>query len=220
MKKLRSSALVLVVILSASLHCWAADDQTANSSAAKEIWQASGGENWNNVKELRFTFVVEQDGKTLASVQHDWNVSAGTDHVQWKDKDVTVSLTNPASDEDGKAAYARWVNDSYWLLAPLKILDPGVNVNDEGMKEMDGTSSHAMHVSFGQVGLTPSDEYVFYIDPQTHLMRSWDYKPKTGQGMHATWEKYQEFGGLHLSTEHHFNDKVIRFAGIEAIASK
>ena len=29
---------------------------------AKEVWQASGGENWGNVKELRFTFIVEDNG--------------------------------------------------------------------------------------------------------------------------------------------------------------
>ena len=96
---------------------------------AKEVWKASGGENWPKVKELRFTFIVEQDGKQLASAEHHWNVAAGTDRVKWKGKDVTVNLAAPAQDEDGKAAYARWVNDSYWLLAPLKVLDPGVKLS-------------------------------------------------------------------------------------------
>ena len=48
-----------------------------------------------------------------------------------------VNLAEPASDEDAKAAYARWVNDSYWLLAPLKLKHRGVNVTD-GRHEGNG----------------------------------------------------------------------------------
>ncbi|MFN2412818.1 MAG: DinB family protein, partial [Pyrinomonadaceae bacterium] len=37
-------------------------------------------------------------------------------------------------------AYARWVNDSYWLLGPLKVLDPGVKLTYEGSKESEGVA--------------------------------------------------------------------------------
>src|SRR3712207_2621335 len=108
---------------------------------AREVWKASGGENWSKVKRVRFTFIVEQDGKQLANAQHDWDVAAQTDHVKWKakdgqDKDVTVNLASPGEDENAKAAYGRWTNDSYWLLAPLKVLDPGVKLAHEGQKDV------------------------------------------------------------------------------------
>jgi hypothetical protein len=114
---------------------------------AKDVWKASGGENWGKVKELHFTYIVEQDGKELSRAEHDWNVAAGTDRVKWKGKDVTVNVAAPAQDEESKAAHARWVNDSYWLLAPLKILDPGVKISYEGMKDADG--------AFAIASLTP-----------------------------------------------------------------
>jgi hypothetical protein len=181
---------------------------------ARELWKASGGENWSTVKAIRFTFIVEQDGQQLASAQHNWNVAAQTDQVKWKGKDVTVNLAAPAQDEDGKAAYARWVNDSYWLLAPLKVLDAGVTRTYEGTKESDGAQCEALRLSFEQVGLTPGDQYMLYLDPATKLLRAWDYMPKPDTTMHGTWEKYESFGGLKLATEHNFGGKMIRLANV------
>jgi hypothetical protein len=182
---------------------------------ATDLWKASGGENWSRAKALDFTFVVEDNGQQLASAQHHWDMAAGTDQVKWKGKDVTVNLAAPAQDEEGKAAYARWVNDSYWLLAPLKVLDPGVKLAYEGTKESDGAQCETLRLSFAQVGLTPGDQYVLYIDPQTKLLRGWDYMPKPETMIHGTWEKYVPSGGLQLATEHNFGGKMIRFADVK-----
>jgi hypothetical protein len=189
---------------------------------ATDLWKASGGENWSKVKEIDFTFAVEQEGKQIFSAQHRWNVAAGTDAVKWKDKqgtdhNVTVELATAPKEGEAKDAYARWVNDSYWLLAPLKMHDQGVKVEDGGPKDLNGASCETLKLSFEQVGLTPTDQYVFYLDPQTKLPKAWDYIPQSGQGMQATWEKFQTFGGLNLSTEHNFNGKTIRLADIKVV---
>jgi hypothetical protein len=189
---------------------------------ATDLWKASGGDNWSKVKEIDFNFVVEQEGKPLFTAAHRWNLAAGTDSVKWKDKqgeehDVMANLTKPATEGEEKDAYARWVNDSYWLLAPLKIRDQGVKVEAGGPKDLNGTSMETINLSFGNVGLTPSDRYVFYIDPQTKLPKAWDYIPQSGNGLQATWEKYQNFGGLNLATEHNFSGKTIRLADIKVM---
>ena len=193
----------------------AAEGDALAQQVAREVWKASGGENWSNVKRIRFAFVVEENGKELARAEHDWDVAAGTDEVQWKGKQVKVNLAAPGADEDSKAAYARWVNDSYWLLAPLKILDPGVTVKSEGTKEVGGVRCETLQLSFAQIGLTPGDKYNLYIDPQTKLVRAWDYMPDAEKTMHGTWDKYENFGGLHLSTEHNFGGKMIKLTNIE-----
>lgn len=195
--------------------------QTTENKAqelARELWRASGGENWPKVKRLRFTFVVEQDGKELVAARHDWDVMAGTDRVQWKGKDVTVNLRAPGDSEDAKAAHARWINDSYWLLAPLKVLDPGVKLTYEGRSARASGTFELLRLAFDQVGLTPGDQYIFYIDPATKLLRAWDYIPKPETVMHGTWDKYEDFGGLKLATAHDFGGKMIRFADIEVTA--
>lgn len=199
----------------------AAEDSASNlPPLAVDLWKASGGDNWSKIKEIDFSFVVEQEGKQLFGAQHRWNVAAMTDAVKWKDKegkdhDVTANLSKPASDGEEKTAFARWVNDSYWLLAPLKIRDQGVKVEAGGPKDLSGIQVETINLSFENVGLTPTDRYVLYIDPQTKLPKAWDYIPQTGTGMQATWEKYQNFGGLVLATEHNFNGKTIRLADIK-----
>ncbi len=209
------TALLLPLLFAFAVRTPAQESDVKAQQLAKEVWQASGGENWSGVKQIRFTFIVEENGKELAHAEHDWNVAAGTDRVQWKGKDVTVNIYEPAADEEAKAAYARWVNDAYWLLAPLKVLDKGVTLTAEGPKEKEGVMSETLRLSFAGVGLTPGDQYLLYIDPRTKLVRAWDYIPKPENVLHGTWDKYERFGGLNLSTEHKFAGKVIRFTNIE-----
>jgi hypothetical protein len=219
--KLHIAALVSLFVFTAATR--AADPSAGKGEQmANDLWKASGGENWAKVKELHFTFVVEQEGKPLFSAQHVWNVSAGTDEVKWKDKQgkehqVTANLTAPASDEETKTAYARWVNDSYWLMAPLKIRDQGVKVEAGEPKDIQGVTCETIKLKFEKVGLTPTDQYVFYIDPKTKLPMAWDYIPASGTGLQATWEKFQSFGGLNLATEHNFDGKTIRLADIKVV---
>lgn len=191
------------------------DSDAKAQQLARDLFKASGGENWSKVKQIRFTFVVEENGKQLARAEHDWDVAAQTDHVKWKDKDMTVSVASMPQDEANKAGFGRWTNDSYWLLAPLKVLDPGVKLSYGGSKEVDGATCEMLHVSFEGVGMTPGDQYNFYIDPTTKLMKAWDYTPKPETEMHGTWEKYQDAGGLKLATEHNFGGKMIRFENVE-----
>ena len=214
---------VVISLLALAPAMWAAEESAGKGpTLATDLWKASGGENWGKVKEIDFTFAVEQEGKRLFAAEHAWNVAAGTDTVKWKDKqgkdhNVTVNLGAPPAEGEGKDAFARWVNDSYWLLAPLKIRDRGVKVEAGGPKQLDGASLETIQLSFDNVGLTPTDRYVFYIDAQTKLPRAWDYIPATGTGMQATWEKFQDLGGLKLATEHNFNGKTIKLADIKVV---
>jgi plastocyanin len=216
---------VVISLLAVAPAMRAAEDSSGKEPPlATELWKASGGENWDKVKQIDFTFAVEQDGKRTFAAQHAWNVAAGTDTVKWTDKqgkdhNVTVNLAAAPQEGEAKDAYARWINDSYWLLAPLKIRDRGVKVEAMGPKDLNGASLETIQLSFDKVGLTPTDKYVFYIDPQTKLPRAWDYIPQTGEGLQATWEKYENFGGLNLATEHNFKGKTIRLVDIKVSAT-
>jgi hypothetical protein len=180
------------------------------ASLADDVFKASGGEHWPKVQAIQFTFNVSDGTNVLISAKHVWDVRAGKDTVIWKGKTVTVDVRSPAGDEDSKAAYARWVNDSYWLLAPLKLKDPGVTVTENG---------NVLHLQFASVGLTPGDQYNMYIDPETHLLQRWDYMPAPDKKLSGTWEAYRDFGGLQLATEHQFAGKRIWFSEIEVHSS-
>jgi hypothetical protein len=205
MKKLIVGAALLGMV---SSFAGAAEQSGDATRLAQAVWEASGGKNWADVQAIDFTFAVEKGGQPLVSAVHHWDMAAQTDHVKWKDKDVTVNLAAPGADEEAKAAYGRWTNDSYWLLAPLKLKDHGINLVDEGKKEMDGKECEVLRLSFGKVGLTPNDQYRLYIDPKTKLVSSWDYMPEPGKSMHATWTDYQKSGGLTLATDHQMDGGV------------
>jgi hypothetical protein len=211
--------LTATAVLPASLS--ATDDPAKGEQLAEDVWKASGGEQWPDVKTIDFTFAVEKNGKTVMQAAHHWDMATETDRVKWKGKDVTVNLAKPGQDEDAKAAYARWVNDSYWLLCPLKLRDRGLKVTAEGRKEMDGAPREVLRLSFERVGLTPNDQYRLYIDPATKRVVSWDYMPKPGETMHGTWEGYQQTGGLMLATEHKMEGGVqIRILNLKVTNAK
>jgi hypothetical protein len=184
---------------------------------AAEVLKASGAETWPRVTRIKFTFNVDRDGKRVASVQHDWDVRAGTDTVTINGKTLTANLRDASQSGDAEQAYARWVNDSYWLLAPLKVMDAGVKRSTGATESIDGTTYDCLHLSFENVGLTPSDQYNLWVDPQTRLVRHWDYIPDKGEPRRFTWEDYQDFNGLKLATKHvaQGGGATISFSGVE-----
>ena len=155
----------------------AAESDAKAAKLAEAVFKASGGYNWPRVKAIKFTFTVEQGGKTLLKAAHHWNIRSNTDTVSWGEKTITVDLKNPGTDADAKAAYARWVNDSYWLLMPLKLKDPGVKLAYKGQQTIEKKSYEVLNLSFAGGGLTPGDQYNIYIDPVTNLVMHWDYLP-------------------------------------------
>ncbi len=203
-----------VMLLMLSLLSQAEETDVKARELADAVFKASRGENWAKVSSIRFTFYVGQGGEVIVWAAHDWNVRDGTDTITWSGKTVKVNVWNPATDADAKAAYARWVNDSYWLLMPLKLRDPGVTLASRGLRELDGKKCEVLNLSFHRVGLTPGDQYDIYIDPATHLVRHWDFMPSPDKKISGTWDGYRDFGGLKLSTEHTFGDKRIWFSDV------
>lgn len=161
------------------------------------------------MKRLKFTFNVADGGETKTTAAHDWDVAAGKDTVTWDGKTVTVDVTaDPASFKDGtdeKAAFARWTNDSYWLIAPLKLLDAGASLTPAATTRDQPPSRAMMTMSFRNVGMTPGDQYDLAVDLRTDRLTHWTYCPTPQKSVGATWDDYQDFDGLTLSTSHQFD---------------
>lgn len=184
---------------------------------AREVWRAAGGESLPQVGQLDFRFVVQDAGETVFEAAHRWDRRAGRDRVTWADRqgvlhDAIVWLGDrracghldgePAEGEAlaalAEAAYARWVNDAYWLMVPLKVLDPGVQRRVVGEGD-----PRRLELTFAGVGLTPGDRYVLDIDAAGRLTR-WEMSlegaepPPTG----VTFEGHQSVGPLTLPLDH------------------
>lgn len=160
---------VCTTVLGLLLLNWSAGAQDSRvDQLADAVIKASGGDHWPEVKVIDFTFNVEEHGKKLLIAKHQWNVATNTDIVNWNGKTVTVHVKVKPSAAEELDAYQRWVNDSYWLLAPLKLKDSGTLLKYIGVREVDGMKYEVIEMSFREVGLTSGDHYDLYIDPRTH----------------------------------------------------
>lgn len=162
--------------------------QTRADSVAMTVYEAHGGpEAWAALPYLRFNF-----GGADNPVRHFWDRNTGDYRVEMPagEDSVFVALFNVNTREgdvylNGEAlggeresewldtAYRRFINDTYWLLMPVKLFDPGVNrtyVADSSNAERD-----VLHLTFGEVGLTPGDQYWVYVDTETGLIDAWAY---------------------------------------------
>jgi len=216
------------------------------ATVAAQLDQALGGQStWESIPYVRFDFVIMQGGKEAARFRHWWDKRRGFDRVEGPDDKGRIvgaivnlhdrtgkSFTAGLADRDSsdiaahvKDSYERWVNDSYWLMMPFKLRDPGTNLKYSSMKKgPDGVEWDVLELTFDKgVGLTSGDHYWLYVNRKTHLMDKWDYllesmKPPAHS---ATWEGWQKVGPVRLSTMHHFEGKpaFLQFQNVAVPAS-
>jgi hypothetical protein len=102
-----------------------------------------------------------------------------------------------------KDGYEAFINDSYWLLAPFKIFDPGVTLTAAGEdKGPKGEPCDVLKLTFANVGLTPQDIYWLYVDKKSHLVDEWKFvlggenKPPTA----FAWSDWHKVGPIMLAS--------------------
>ncbi len=163
-------------------------------SVAMAVYEAYGGPAaWSSLRFLRFDFATGDDTSRSVHGRHFWDrmtgdyrveMPSGTDtvyvalfNVNTQEGDVYMNGTELDSAREAElleSAYRRYINDTYWLLMPVKLLDPGVDrtyLADSSNAERD-----VLHLTFGNVGLTPGDQYWVYVDPQTHRVDQWAFR--------------------------------------------
>lgn len=95
-------------------------------------------------------------------------------------------------------ALAYFFNDSFWLIAPYKLRDPGTIrkvVNYEGKE--------ALMVQYTSGGVTPGDTYLWILNEE-HRPIAWKFWVKILPigGMEFTWENWEDIKGAQISTLH------------------
>ena len=169
------------------------------------VTRTAGLDAWRDGKRLKFTFNVEQNGQQRAQVSHDWDLVTGVDTITHRDGRITsvnVYSFDPATaTDDEKKDFRSWTNDSYWLLMPLKLGDPGVKFGAV-TTTLDGPPSQAtVTMSFGDgVGLTSGDQYDLSIDLERGVVDGWTFRPGPGKATTWAWTDYRDFNGLRLAT--------------------
>ena len=188
---------------------------------AEEVMEAMGGwDNWHATRYIGFSF--------FGFRTHYWDKDTGRYRVSWTDRESGQShviLMNLQTGEgtayvDGtevtdagernrslERARGAWINDTYWLLMPYKLQDPGVDLVYAGEEDVDGIVYDTLHLSFDEVGNTPGDEYWAYINPDTRLMDRWVYLLQLREGQDERsrgewkWNEWRKYGDILLSAE-------------------
>jgi hypothetical protein len=199
-----------------------ASDPKAVAVADKVMDSLGGKDAWKKTHYIRFDFAVDRDGKTLVRRAHTWDKWTGRYRLegQTKEGDPTVVLMNVntkegtaykkgnklSGEEEKKAvedAYATWVNDTYWLLMPYKMKDPGVILALEGEEKKGDEAWEKVRLSFDNVGLTPKDQYWAYVNRKTGLVDRWDYVLKGEKKPPTTfeWKNWKKTGAIMLADD-------------------
>lgn len=101
-------------------------------------------------------------------------------------------------------AYARWVNNSYWVIMPFKLLDPGVMLHYVGVDtSAAGQISDVIELTFDNVGLTPQNKYHVYVDRESGMICQWEYYGNSHDpepSIVNLWNDWKEYNGVWMST--------------------
>jgi len=154
-----------------------------------------------------------------------WDKQENRAKISWEDFEVLMDLNEVSGeayqagslldgaerDEAIDKAWDYWCNDSFWLIAPFKARDPGTTRKyvklDDGMR--------GLLVQYESGGVTPGDAYLWAIDdtgfPRYYKM--WVSIIPIG-GVKATWEKWKDFQGVMIATQHEMGPLKIPVEGI------
>jgi hypothetical protein len=206
-------ALLVAMLFGAAYE--AADDEKADAIADDMMKALGGRENWERARFLRFTFV--RQGRRLNLT---WDRETGRYRLEAvNDAGVPYVVVMNLHTRQGRAAVEGrpldgqelseylnlanrvWTGETYWLLAPYKLRDPGAILTYEGEESVGGVVQDRLHLRFENVGLTPGDQFWLYVNRNTHLLDRWRFKLQGGTEGDFRWTSWERFGGILLATE-------------------
>ncbi|MDQ3394640.1 MAG: hypothetical protein M3512_11095 [Bacteroidota bacterium] len=186
-------------------------DQKAIEIADQVMDAMGGNENWENTRHISWDFFDSRkhfwDKKTgdirIESLKDDFKILMNINTMEGKVYKYGALLENNDSIEhyleQGKN---NWINDSYWLLMPFKLKDPGVTLKYKGEGNVKENKVDIIQLTFEEVGTTPENKYLVYVDQEKKLVTQWEFFRKADQATPdfvLPWEDYQQYGNILIS---------------------
>jgi hypothetical protein len=229
----------VLVVLTTIVVGLAAAERSARE-IADHLRNALGGQALDASGYLGFTFAVTEDGKDRASYRHAWDRRSGDYKVEGATRDGRVAVLFNIHSRKGRAwvdgkevsdealekwlefGYGRFINDTYWLLVPFKLQDPGVKLENQGATQENGKSFDRLGLSFDAgIGLTPGDKYTLWIDRATSRVDRWEMVLEGNEPppVRSDWRDWVERGGVWFSTRKTMGNRAIELRDIEVAPS-
>jgi len=180
---------------------------------ADQVMEAMGGrQNWEDVRILKWNF--------FGSRKLVWDKHTGQVRIDFLKEDLKIIMNlhnktgkamrndslftqGPVYEQLMEKGESVWINDSYWLVLPFKLKDSGVTLKYIGeANTQTGTAAEVLQLTYNNIGKTPDNKYLVYVDKQSHLITQWDYYPSASDDepkFQIPWNDYQQYGPILLS---------------------
>ncbi|MFY0689494.1 MAG: hypothetical protein JXQ90_20155 [Cyclobacteriaceae bacterium] len=171
---------------------------------AEKMMSALNSAAYDSITEIRWSF---PRGHHFV-----WNKQENKVNVKWDDYEVlldpstisgiayenNVEQLGELKEKTIQKAWKLFANDSFWLVAPYKVFDPGTTRSI--VKVDDG---HGLLITYQFGGVTPGDSYLWVLDDQ--------YRPKYWKmwvsiipigGIKVSWQNWQKHNGAWFAPDH------------------
>ncbi|MGB5189319.1 hypothetical protein [Robiginitalea sp.] len=179
-----------------------------------------GFEHWDKVNRLQFTFNVDRGENHF---ERTWIWEPQTNTVTSITATDTLTFQRDQVDSLILPTDAAFINDKYWLLAPYQWVWDQDSFTHEyqetAQAPISGENAAKLTIVYGnEGGYTPGDAYDFYFGKDS-VVREWVFRKgnQPEPSLAATWEQYQDAGGLQISTHHQNADGSFKlyFTGVQ-----
>jgi hypothetical protein len=174
-------------------------------SALEKLAKANGYDNWKNIAELKFTFNVDRD---TAHFERSWVWNTTTNEVSGTSMGETSTYNRAAVDSATAKVDGAFVNDKYWLLAPINIMWDKENLTEQHTTKaaapISGDTLQKLTVVYSNIGgYTPGDAYDFYFGDD-YMVREWVFRRGNQEEPNTitSWEDYVDKGGIKIAQMH------------------
>jgi hypothetical protein len=214
-------------------------DARAIAIADGVIDSLGGRARWDRLAGLRWTFESAVGDSLRPGRRHAWDKRTGWHRVEGRNRQGQSFVLIARLGEEGAGmawvdgtpiagdslarllgrAQSMWINDTYWMLMPYKLRDPGVRLQYAGESREGDRTYDRLALSFDRVGETPGDRYWVWVDRASHRVEKWEYvlegEPPPPEVW--TWEGWEEHAGLWFPTAHRQDSTVVYTRAIEVV---
>jgi len=169
-----------------------------------DMLEALGYEAYQEIKTISWSFPGGHHfvwSKDVDSVEVKWEqyeVYFSTKTLQGEATSDGVTLTGEEQKEALEIAWSYFANDSFWLVAPFKVRDPGTT-----REYVDFQNGKALLVHYASGGVTPGDSYLWILDDNNRptAWRMWTQILPIG-GLEFTWTGWTNQEGAWFAPLH------------------
>lgn len=190
---------------------------------AQRMLKAVNKEAWDKTRYVAWTFHGSGEHHYVWDKEKKWvRVSWGKNYMAL----LNISTQDGYAYKDGtavsnneqkkllKKAYKYFINDSFWLNAPVQVINP----DTERKIVITEKKDTALLVTYNSGGVTPGDSYLWYFDDvgRPKKWRIWASILPIG-GVEFTWEEWEMVNkDVHISTMHKGNLLNVKISNLKA----